>query len=267
MTQSEQVIGAVVARLEAARVEVSRVADTLNVKYGQGLIAHKANLALDGLMARLADTPPEARDRLIAGFVSGVCAVLAEPLNSKAAGWEFRQAAARMMLNVEVDTFALGAEAAGERPWVMALEGDLVMVVVLQLDRGLRVVSQAQVEAWGTTRDRLAVAARSMLFHRTREVAQREPVEGYPGVQRVKVGDGWDAARCVVIPDLFFSEIDEAKYRFIMPHQDVLYFTEEDGTGAPTASLSALAAAEYSAAKYPISDALFKLVRHTPTRV
>lgn len=263
--QSEQVIGAVVARLEAARVEVGRVADTLNVKYGQGLVAHKANITLDALMARLSASDVGAHDRLIAGFVSGVCAVLAEPLNSKAAGWEFRQAAARMMINVEVDTFILGAEAAGERPWVMPLEGDLVMVVVLQLDRGLRVVSQQQVEAWGTTRDRLAVAARSMLFHRTREVAQREPVEGAPGVQRIKVGDGWDAARSIVIPDLFFAEINEAKYRFIMPHQDVLYFTEEDGSGAPTAALIALAKAEYAAAKYPISEAIFKLAQHTPT--
>lgn len=262
--EREALIEAVSERLVAEKVEVSRVADTLNVKFGQGLIAHKANVDVSALLERLRDVDAADHARQIAGFVSGVKAVLSEPLNSKAGGWEFRQAAARLMPNIEVETFVLGAQAAGEDPWTIELGGGLVQAFFLELDRGMRVVTRAQVAAWGTTRDRMEVAARSMLFHRTREVAQRELVPGFAGVLQVRVGDGWDSARGAVLPDLFFTEIDEAKYRFALPHHDLLLFTEEDGSGARSAALREAARAAYGAAAAPITTEIFSLRDHLP---
>jgi hypothetical protein len=264
MMDREALIEAVSARLVAGRVEVARVADTLNVKFGVGLVAHKANIDPSTLLERLAGEPEQGHARLIAGFVSGVKAVLGEPINSKAASWEFRQAAARLMPGIEVDTFVLGAQAAGEDPWVIELGEGLVQAFFLELDRGSRVVSRAQVAGWGTTRDRMEVAARSMLFHKTREIAQREPVSEHPGVWKIRVGDGWDASRGVVIPDMYFSEIDEPRYRFATPHQDLVLYTQEDGTGAPSAALALAAEAAYAEAAYPLTARIFSLKDHMP---
>lgn len=262
MSARETHIEAISDALGARRLEVERIGDTLNVKDGPGRFASKANLDLEPILDVLGDADEANQRRLIAGFVNGVKTVLAEPPRSKAGDWTYEQTAGRVMPNLEVDTYLLGVKAAGmEEPWHVRFSDDLLLVITIELDRGYRPLTQAQVDAWGATSDRVYSAARSMLFHKTRDVRLRKD-EPSPGVHMVKLGDGHDAARSIVLTEVFFSELDEGTFRFGTPNQDMLYYVQS----LDEETLEALASATreaYEASDYPLSSALFEL---QPTR-
>ena len=262
MSARETHIEAISDALVARRLEVERIGDTLNVKDGPGRFASKANLDLEPILSALGEANETNHRRMIAGFVNGVKTVLAEPPRSKASEWTYQQTAGRVMPNLEVDTYLMGAKAAGsEEPWHVRFSEDLLLVITIELDRGYRPLTQAQVEAWGTTSDRIYSAARSMLFHKTRDVRLRQD-DPAPGVHTVKLGDGHDAARSIVLTEVFFSELDEGTFRFSTPNQDLLYYVQ----ALDEKTLEALAQATreaYEASDYPLSSELFELA---PTR-
>ena len=100
-----------------------------------------------------------------------------------------------------------------------------------------------------------------MLFHKTRDVRLRQD-DPAPGVHTVKLGDGHDAARSIVLTEVFFSELDEGTFRFSTPNQDLLYYVQ----ALDEKTLEALAQATreaYEASDYPLSSELFELA---PTR-
>ncbi|MFU8802724.1 MAG: hypothetical protein ACNA8W_02845 [Bradymonadaceae bacterium] len=263
MSILEQTLAALADDLRSRRVDVQPVGQTLNVAQGQGLMAHKANIDPVALVERLEATPAAGHRRLIAGFASGVKHVLMEPSRSRAADWTFVESTGGLVPNLEVDTFILGAEAAsGESPWVLPFADDIVVAYLIELDRGLRVLTASQTKRWGVTRDRITSAARSILFHKTR-TATPEPHEDFQLVQVIQVGDEYDAVRALVIADAFYSDIDES-FRFSLPAQDLFYFVPSDSPD----HLQALRQATdqtFTAATYPLSSRLFRFELGRPT--
>ncbi len=240
--------------LVARRAEIDRVGDTLNVKVGRSITAARANVDPAALFDVLEGAPAEQHRRLIAGFASGVHQVLLEPKRSKASEWGFEEAAGRLVPNVEVHTFRLGAEAAGAAPWTQEFHEDLVVGYFIDLDVGVRVLTEAQFEQWPASAGRVTAAARSMLFHKSRDLKPTK-LDAFDGVELIHVGDSYDAMRSIVVADLFFSEFDDS-FRFAMPTQDALLFVR----GHAEAQLDALRAAtdaRFEAADYPLSRSIY----------
>lgn len=263
----------IITGLRHRRLEVERVGDTLNLASGAGRMAHKANLDPEPffawLQAREVSEAEATRElsRQLGGYLRGVELVLSEPVNSPASRWSYEQSAGRMTNAIEVEGFIHGVEAAteGERPWHAPFAEGLIQVVTLSLDRGMRPLTERQVEAWGATDDRVFSAARSMLYHKTRD-AELTPHPEEPGVFQVTQGDGFDAARCLVLPDVFFLELDEASFRFALPSPDLLLYTQarEDQPERLTA-LARAAKSAHDSEEYPLSAKTYKLAGGRPT--
>ena len=242
-------------KLIERRLEVERVESTLNVKAGRGVIASKANIDPAPLFDVLADTPEAGRERLIAGYVSGVKNVLLEPKRSKASEWDYVESAGRLLPNIEVHTFALGAEAAaGELPWTVDFHEDLVLAYLIDLDMGVRVLTQSQFDGWTATAERVTAAARSLLFHKSRNLTPTK-LDDFEGVETINVGDTYDAMRCIVVADLFFGDFDDS-YRFSMPTQDALLFVRGNDESL-VEQLAAATDAYFEAADYPLTCSIY----------
>ena len=263
MSAREHLIDAITQTLTARKLDVERIGDTLNVKDGPGRLASKVNVDLGGIIERLGQRPEQEHARQLAGFVSGVRAVLAEPARSKAAQWTYEQTAGRIAPTVEVDTFVLGVQATGlGTPWHVVFGEDLVLVILISLDRGWRPLMREQLERWEVSDDRVYSAARSMLYHKTREVQLRAH-EGAEGVFVAKVGDGYDAARGIVLTEVFFSDLSESTFRFGIPHQDTFFYVQSLDEQT-LASLRRATREAYEEADYPLSASIFELAGTRP---
>lgn len=265
MSARETHIEAITAALRHNKITIERIGDTLNAKKGMGRMATRANLDLEEILARLEGSDEADRAHHVAAFTSGALAVLSEPAYSRAHEWTYEQTAGRMMLNIEGAAFAAGVRAAStDEPWFEPLDHELIVVTYIELDRGYRVITQAQVEAWGATSDRIFSAGRSMLYHKSREV-RLVALDGATQVTKVSRGDGYDSARALVLPEVFYIEIDEPKFRFAIPHQDLLLYIQSEDDEALEA-LEAAATAAWSAADYPLSRSIYSLEPGRPPR-
>lgn len=270
---NESIITRLTQRLQNFRLHVERIADTLNVSHGEGLMAHKANLDLTSLFEHLQNTPtgPDQQaqqDRLIAGYASGVLHVLLEPARSRARDWTFIESTGGITPNIEVNTFALGAEAAsGEPAFVLPLndapDNDLVIAYIIHLNRGLRVLSIPQKSDWAVSQDRITSAARSLLYHKTRETRPRPYDDKFPSVMALETGDGYDAARALVFADAFYHDVTDAT-RFALPSQNTFLFTHTN-TPEARAQLEQATAHAFAQADYPLSPQIFQFTSGKPT--
>jgi hypothetical protein len=242
-------------KLAGRNVSVEETAGTLNVAVGRGITASKANIDPTDLFERLEGLDEAEQDRLIAGYASGVKHVLLEPKRSDAAEWEYEKTAGRLMPSVEVHTFTLGAAAAsGDEAWTKEYHEDLILAYLVELDLGMRVLTESQVERWGVTSDRVTAAGRSLLFHKSRNMKSKK-LDDYPVVERFSVGDEYDATRGLVVADVFFSEFGD-DFRFATPTKDDFLFVR-DGDGASIEALCAATDARFDDADYPISRSIY----------
>lgn len=179
--------------------------------------------------------------------------VLQEAPKSRASTWTFNQAAGRIFPIVETAAFGIGVRAAsGSSAFTLPLYDDLNFAFIIESDRGWRCLTSTQAEAWGVASDRIRAAARSMLYHRTRDLPWR-PVDEH--VFQIQKGDGFDAARCMVFEDVFFSDVGP-HFRFGIPDPDTLLFVRGDSP----AELDALKTAVdklYASATAPLSARLY----------
>lgn len=266
MSARETHIEAITAALRSKKVTIDRIGDTLNARMGMGRMATKANLDLEPILSKLEDADATTHAHHIAAFTSGALAVLSEPAYSRAHEWTYEQTAGRMMLNIEGVAFVLGVSAAAaDEPWFEPLDDELIVVTYIELDRGYRVVTRAQLDAWGATSDRIFSAGRSMLYHKSREV-RLVALDGSPQVTKVSRGDGYDSARALVLPEVFYIEIDEPRFRFAIPNQDTLLYIQGEDEAALEA-LEVAAAAEFHRADYPLSSSVYSLEPGRPPRV
>ncbi len=116
------------------------------------------------------------------------------------------------------------------------------LVVAFARDEGWRFsyVTRAQVARWGVSADTMLSCGRSNLYHRA-EVPYR--------ATEVATKDGYDAARAILMGDVFYDRGDADGVRFAVPGRDQLLVGRE---------LTAEAAAQaYAAAPYPISPKVY----------
>lgn len=259
MGDHEQVFQAIEEALEGASVRVDRVGDTLNVARGGGIMEAKANIDPVDLIEEIAGLDESERRPAIANWARGVAHVLMEPTKSEADEWTFVEAAGQLYMSLENEYFLRGAEAAaGEPAWTIPLDEDLHFVFILELDMGLRVVTEDQFEEWSATRDRVVSGGRSLIFHKAYE-EEPESVADFEGVERWRIGDGYDAARCLVIEDLMFGEVDETT-RLSMPSPEELYFVRQ-GNEQTLEALRQVTDERYEAADHPLSRSFYRLER------
>ncbi len=250
--------------LRSRRLEVERVEDTFNVSQGTGIMAHKAHIDPRPLLEELAPEADERR-RQIAAYASGVKHVLLEPARSKASQWDFVESAGGLLPGLQAPSFSLGVEAAGGNPpWVRDFPGDIVVAYFIKLDRGIRVLTTDQVERWDVSDDRITSAARSLLFHNTRH-HQFKPFEEAGFVRRLRTGDGHDAARFLVVEDVFYTDID-AGFRFSLPTPDHFLSIFED-SGDAVDELKDKTLEVYREADYPLSKTIYRFESGRPVAV
>jgi hypothetical protein len=259
MADHEKIFETIVQALEDAKVRVDRVGDTLNVARGGGVMEAKANIDPVELIEEVAGLEESERRRAIGNWVRGVAHVLMEPAQSEADEWTFVEAAGQLYMSLENEYFLRGAEAtAGEPPWTIPLDEDLHFVFILELDMGLRLVTEEQFEEWSATRDRVVSGGRSLIFHKAYE-EEPEPVDEFDGVERWRIGDGYDAARCLVLEDLMFGEVDETT-RMTMPSPEEFYFVRE-GNEQTLQALRQLTDEQYEAADHPLTRKFYRIER------
>lgn len=255
MSDDQEFIQSLESALVNRRVDVSRVEQTLDVSAGQGITAAQANIDPAPLFSELRRVDEARRERLVEGYASGVKHVLLEPKRSDADEWGFTESAGRLVPNVEVYTFELGAEAAaGEPAWTTSFFEDLVVGYILELDVGMRVLTESQFEDWQATSDRVEAAARSILYHKSQNL-KPQALEEFEGVEKLSAGDGYDAMRAIVVSDLFFGEFSD-DFRFSMPTQDALLFVRDDEASSVAALREATDALVEEAA-YAISRSVY----------
>lgn len=241
--------------LKARRLDVEPVDDGLEVSQGTGIMAHDTRLDPEDFARRLPDDD-RARRRQIAGFARGVKHVLLEPSRSDAHEADFVDSAGGLVPTIEIPTFADGvAAAAGEPAWTLDFPDDLIVAYLIELDRGLRVLTAPQVERWGVAEDRITSGARSKLFHETRDL-DFQPFRDSQSVHRLHAGDGYDAARCFVVADAFYTEIDDG-FRFAMPSPQhfLCVFDDRDQT---VKELATAARTTYHEVDAPLSTSVFR---------
>ena len=252
---TEEHLATIESALKGRRLHVSRVEDTFNVRQGQGPLATKAHVDPRPLLEVRADDPFVWR-RQVAGFASGVKHVLLEPKRSDAGSWEFVDSAGGLLPTIQSDTFSLGVEAAcGEQAWTLPFCDDLQVAYLVRLPNGLRPVTVPQVEHWGVSEDRVTSAARSLLFHKTRQLSFK-PYRDLSQVRRLKAGDGHDAARCLVVGDAFYSEVGD-DFRFSLPTPEHFLCVHQKSPET-LAQLRQATAEVLADTDYPLTEKLFR---------
>jgi hypothetical protein len=243
------------------RAKVARTDSGLHVQFGRSLTAAEADIDPGALWGVLQNSPAGQHERLIQGFASGVHHVLLEPRRSRAADWEYKEAAGKLMPNLEVFTFRLGASAAGAKPWTLEFHEDLIVAYFIDLNIGTRVLSQEQFERWSVSASRVTSAARSILYHKSRNAAPR-PLDDSERIEILHLGDDYDAMRSIVVVDLFFGDFKD-EFRFSMPSQDSLLFVRGD-EAADLEALREATDARFDAAEYPLSRSIYTFERGQP---
>lgn len=243
---------------------VSVVHHTLNVSRGEGLQEKKANVDPGAFFEELLVLEPSEALRLVLGYARGIFHAFLEPVRSRGSALDFYASAGKLAMALEVRSFARGIEAVtGELAWTRPFVDDLVWVCHIELDQGLRVLTQPQFERWEVSADRVWAGARSMLYHRSRALrpVPLASVEGFAGIEGIEGvcvadnGDGAGAARCAVLGDLFFSDIS-AGFRFALPTPELMVFVQEHSPQA-LASLAQATQMAVERGSYALSSALF----------
>jgi uncharacterized protein YtpQ (UPF0354 family) len=254
------------ARLEQAGIDVTtESADTWHVSRGGDPFEATGSIDPDHLVAQIEAADRPDRSTFTSAIVRGILEALFEPDASDADAWDFEKAAGSILPTIEGPGFALGASSLADGDiWAEPFEANLSLTYRLLLDNGKRVLTEQQLDGWQATRDRVSSAARSLLFHHTRD-ASASPVDGYDGLESLAVEDGHDAARLIVLEDVMFGEFDDSS-RIAIPTPDTLLFVRR-GDEATTRALREAAQARFEASSQPLTTTLFQFRRSKPKPV
>lgn len=253
--------------LERHKINVKdQQANTLLLVQGTGVRAQEVQVALKPLHDALAGVDSARHADKLDAYAEGLKAGLVAPLRPEVmAQWTYEQLAGKMFLAAHDKLWALGVEAVtGHQPWQLPLDETTALTVMLELERGQRALTQDLVERWQVTQDRIYSAARSMLFHRTRDLRPKANWSGHQGVFSISNKDGFDAARATVLCDVLFTELDEFKVLFALPTPDLLLFVE-DRSPEHQQRLQAAARQAFTESASPLSDALYHISRNRLT--
>lgn len=220
---------------------------------------HSATLDLGALEAALPDGEPRA---VAHNAARGILAVINEPKNSDADTWSFIDCTPVIAPCAEGPGFLEGVRAAGgDAPFFQPYVGDLKLAYYVDLDDGQRLLTEAQVEAWGVHPERIQKAGMSILFYRSGyERWQNQVVDGTL-IRRLAIGDGGDAARGSLLELFDFQKAQQGRL-FAMPSQGSLVFTDVVSKEAYDV-LQRVVNGAFEKAQDPLSTKIFKIQNGT----
>ena len=193
--------------------------------------------------------------------IAGALGTQGLKIESEATKWDFKKAASGLYPIMVHRRFLEGAESIlGSPPWITDFKDPLVLAYVIEVDEGRQFLTRAQVDRWSVTRDRIESAGRSLLYHMTRDETPQS-VEGSP-VEAYRVGDGYDAARIIVIEDVHFGEFTPDS-RIAIPSTEELLFVRS-GDDESVAALRDEARRRHESADLPLTPDLFRFERSKP---
>ncbi len=207
------------------------------------------DLCLDDLDARAIDAELMA---VAAAFDAAV-----KYPGRQAPGEDLRKGAATLLPKLERARFGRAYDAV-----VLGRGGDLTVDGLYRRDFGgglvtayvqdegwkFNYIPNGRVAQWDASPDTVHSIARSNLYHRA--ALDHKAAE-------VALGDGYDAARGILIDDVFFDRIGEPGCEIAMPGRDVLFVGKH---GAPLDR--GIVALAYENSKYPISPEVFVFKGH-----
>ncbi len=197
--------------LEKRGLTCEPIGNTLNVIGNKGIHANRVNVDPKHSLQM------DAREHWF--YTRGLYQVLSQPKKAIVKKWKFRLSAASLLPSVETLSFVKGVEDASGSPALFRpLFDDLVICYGVRWDRGIHIITRAQFQTWGVSEDRVYAGARSMLYHHSEHVKWTKSDEGLSQFQK---GDGSDAARFMILEDMFYGDI-EADFRFSIPSPDSL---------------------------------------------
>ena len=206
------------AALEAVGARlVDYTQSDVSVETGMGGQKRRLDAPLGALSEWLEAHPTDSR-RGSVSFFRGIAAILLAPrLTRRENTMRFAEAAAKMRPSLEGPLFSQGAEAAGaSAPFGRPPFGDLFVAHFVDHDRGSVLISEAQRVKWQVSVERLEKAALSLVYHHTYD---HEPiaVANTPEATSFSFGDGADAARSLLLNDLFYGRCRKGLL-FGVPH-------------------------------------------------
>lgn len=200
----------------------------------------------------LDDLDPAAERAELMAVAAALEAAVKYP-GKTAPGEALRTGAAALLPKLERRRFvdAYDAVRPGEDERLLWRDFGAGLAVCYVEDQGWRFqyMTHARFVGWDTTLETVHSVARSNLYHRA--ALDHRAVE-------VALGDGYDAARAVVLDDVFYDRHGEGGIRFAVPGRDLLLVPE---AGRPLDPERVQAA--YAAARYPISPEVMTLSAHT----
>lgn len=236
-----ELIGALAALLERVRLELEVSGD------GGVLVWEKRRTPVAELC--LDDIDEDAMDGELMAIAAAFEAAVKYP-GRLVPGEGLREGAAALLPKLERARFARAYDAVvrgrGEDPAILGLYardigGGLITTYVQ--DEGWRFnhIPRGRIESWGASADTVHSVGRSNLYHRA-ALDHR--------ASRVELGDGYDAARVLLVGDVFYDRLGAGGVEVAVPCRDQLML----GPG-----LSAAAVREaYANARYPISPLVFQ---------
>ncbi|MCB9507569.1 MAG: hypothetical protein H6700_07190 [Myxococcales bacterium] len=233
--------------------------DLAVVTFGDGPRRRTARLALPAAAERLSGAAADHGQGTLAGFVRGVCAHLSEPDTTEGDTLTFEESASTVVPSLELTApFCLGLELAGAAPPALhPFSTSLSIAYLVELDDGIRVLTGAQVARWGTTDERLAKAALSILYHRT--WGAEEVATAVDGVTALRVGDDNAAARALLLDQLDYARVRRGLL-FAVPTSATLLLCDDTSAAGVEAMRRAVASALHAKVGDPLSDAILRYV-------
>lgn len=201
----------------------------------------------------LAPDRAEAADAAeVRAWVAGASAAVRVPLRR---AFTFSSVAGAIYPLVVSPHWLAGYEAALGKPLLSAeFAPGLHSVWVVEDDYGFAAVPLGRFESWGCTRDRVASAGRSNLYHRTATLAPTR-VDVPVVMEQFGSNDTFDSARALLLGDLYFERVERG-ILFAVPHQDCILFADDAPDAA--AALSRAALALFSEGRCPVSPHVFR---------
>ncbi len=200
----------------------------VSVEAGLGMRKRRVDVPTDELTAWIEQSPDALRLGAVSFFRGIAAVVLAPRRGRREQTMGFREAAARMVPSLEGPLFEAGAIAAGaEGPFVTAAFAELNLAYWIELDNGRTPVTHAELERWGVSSDHAQKAALSLAFHRVHEAPPLRETE-ITGAKRLHYGDGCDAARALLLEQLFFPG-KRSSLLFAVPDSETLLTLGDEG--------------------------------------
>jgi len=192
----------------------------------------------------LDDLDPDAEAGELLAIAAGLEAAVKYPARS-VPGEDLRTGAAALLPKLERKRFALTYDAVCDKDGLLWSDfgGGLVTCYVEDQGWKFQVMGRARFAAWDTTIGTVHSVARSNLYHRAALDWQ---------AREVALGDGYDAARAIMLDDVFYDRAGPDGIVFAVPSRDLLMVAAAGRPLSPEAVAQA-----YTSAKYPLSPEVF----------